>query len=103
MANMLSREEIIKLAELSRLALSEEEMAHLGKDLSSIVEYISVLQKLDIKGIGEQTVPYSKLKNVMREDVNPHAPGQFTEDILANAPRREGDYIAVKPIFEGKR
>ncbi|MBI5138474.1 MAG: Asp-tRNA(Asn)/Glu-tRNA(Gln) amidotransferase subunit GatC [Candidatus Vogelbacteria bacterium] len=100
---MLSREEIIKLAELSRLALSEEEMAVLAKDLNSIVGYISVLQKLDIKDEGEQTVPYSTLKNIMREDINPHDSGEFTEDILNEAPRREGNYIAVKPIFEGKR
>ena len=100
---MLSREEVLKLAELSRLALSEEELAHLAKDLSSIVEYISVLQKLDVKDVGEQAVPYSALKNIMREDANPHEPGKFTEDILNNAPRREGNYVAVKPIFEGKR
>ena len=61
------REEIIHIAELSRLKLSEEEMSKLGTDLDAILKYIDQLREVDTKNI-EPTAQVSGLTDVWRED-----------------------------------
>ena len=86
-----------KLAALSRLALNEEEKKDLWKDIDGILNYVSEIQKVSsTPDIGKRV---GMLKNVMREDGDPHPGGLFTKEILAEAPRREGNYISVKKIL----
>ena len=63
----ITREEIKHIAELSRLELSEEEMAKLGDQLSSILEYVSQLNEVDTKKV-EPTAQVSGLTDIWRVD-----------------------------------
>lgn len=84
------------LAGLARIAISEEEKKILQRDLEEILGYVSTT------GIGVGPSEYileEELRNVMREDTEPHASGKFTEDILSQAPVREGNRISVKKIM----
>lgn len=87
------------LAELSRLAVSDEEVAKLEKELPSILSFVETIQKADISGVTHDT----SLRNVMRADENPHETGTYTEVLLNAAPAREGDRIAVKQVISRKK
>jgi len=63
----LSKEDIIHLAHLAHLTLSDEEIEMYGPQLSSIIEYISKLEELDTKNI-EPANQVTGLDNVLRED-----------------------------------
>jgi len=96
---MISADDVTKLAALSRLALSEGEVEKLQGDITSILAYVDAIQKVPLP----ETVvpsPHLELENVMREDGEPHAAGAYTEKLLVQAPRREGDYLKVKKIIE---
>lgn len=93
---MISREDVVKLAELSRVAVSETELAVLQKDLESILGYVSEIQSVS-EDAPERTA--GELRNVMRDDANPHESGTYTKDMLAAAPRTDGDYLSVKQVL----
>ncbi|MBF8266539.1 MAG: gatC [Dehalococcoidia bacterium] len=93
----LSIEEVRHIALLYRLGLSEEDAKHFRHQLSSILESFEVLKQVDTTDV-PPTGHSVALENVMRED-EPHPPFP-KEDILANAPHREGDFFRVKAVLE---
>lgn len=95
---MISAEDVRKLAALSRLNLTNEEVETLRGEMDSIVAYIDTLQKVSLPEKPASS-PYLEIENVMRPDANPHESGIFTEVLLAQAPRREGNYLKVKKIL----
>jgi aspartyl-tRNA(Asn)/glutamyl-tRNA(Gln) amidotransferase subunit C len=94
----LSREEVLHIARLARLGLTETEVNQLREQLSKILENFEVLQQVDTTDIPPtaQAIP---LQNVMRRDdeVIPSLP---PSQILANAPRREKDFFRVRAVLE---
>lgn len=96
----MKKEDIEHLAKLSRIALSDTETDALAKDITSILGYVSEIEAITGSGAGEKKV--GALYNVMREDKNPHAPDMYTEDILAEAPERDGRYVKVQKILGDK-
>jgi aspartyl-tRNA(Asn)/glutamyl-tRNA(Gln) amidotransferase subunit C len=97
MSPRISREEVEHVARLARLALSEEEKARMGEELSSILAYIDQLRELDTSDV-EPTSHAIPMVNVMREDeVRPSYP---VDAMLQNAPEREGDLVRVPKIIE---
>lgn len=95
----MKREEIAHLATLSRIRLSDEETVHLEAELSSIVEYVSVIT--DITADETVTAPQvGVLHNVFRQDEVTNRSDQYTKDILAEAPTTEGRYLSVKKILD---
>ena len=92
---MITNEDIKNLAGLARLELSLEEAESLAPEVESILKYVSQVQ--NIAGDLDRVVP--KLRNVMREDVVTNKPGEYTEQVLENAPDTEGDYLKVKKIL----
>ncbi|MDD4860292.1 MAG: Asp-tRNA(Asn)/Glu-tRNA(Gln) amidotransferase subunit GatC [Dehalococcoidales bacterium] len=93
----LSREEVLHIARLARLGLSEEEIGPMGEQLSNILENFEILKQVDTTGI-PPTAQSVALQSVMREDEV--APSLPPGDVLANAPRREDDYFKVRPVLE---
>lgn len=84
------------LAGLARIAVSEEEKKILQHDLEEILAYVSQVTKVT----AELGAPIAgEHCNIMREDSEPHEPGVYTEDILSQAPTREGNRISVKKIL----
>ncbi len=95
---MVTSDDVKKLAELARLALSEEEVATLQGEIASIVSYIDTVQKVDLPDMPAGS-PYFDHENVMREDAEPHEAGTFSKAITSQFPEREGDYLKVKKIL----
>ena len=93
---MLTPKDIDNLAQLARLYIPSDEKETLRKEVDSILGYVSDIQKLSG---GEIKKEAGEIRNVLREDVNPHLPGEFSEDLLAEAPRRQENFIKVKKIL----
>ena|SRR3989338_8217625 len=97
MYSMIRIEDVEKLARLSRIALTADEKESLRKDMDSILDYVAQVQTVSAELVLEKKA--GMLRNVMREDANPHESGIFTEALLRAAPQREGNYIRVKKIL----
>ena len=93
----LSREEVLHIARLARINLSEEEIARFGEQLSNLLEHFQVLQQVDTENV-PPTAQSIDLQSVMRGDEI--APSLPPEDVLANAPHREEDFFRVRPVLE---
>lgn len=93
----LSRDDVLKLAQLARLELSNEEADNLGKELSDILRYVEQLKEVDTNGLAE-TTQVSGLKNVMREDQLVDY-GVSSEDLLRLAPRSQDGQIKVNRMI----
>jgi len=95
--------DIENLAKLCRIELSGEEKEELMKEMDSILGFVDQIQEvttcLPAGRTEESEVEEGDLRNIMREDENPYIGGEFSEDLLAEAPNREGDYIKVKKIL----
>lgn len=93
----LSREQVKHIATLARVGLSEEDISRFSRQLSEILDYFERLRQVDTEGVPPMahTLP---LHNVMRDDEP--APAYPREEILANAPLREGDYFRVRAILD---
>ncbi len=100
MGHMLTPNDIDNLASLARLGLSEEEKGSLLKEMGDILGYIGEIQKRsgDSKK-EEKAVEVSTVRNVFREDKNPHLSGEYTEVLIQSAPRRQDDFVKVKKIL----
>ena len=86
------------LAALARVDISDAEVAKLETEIPSILAFVETIQKADVSGAMADT----SLRNVMRADENPHESGIFSETLLASAPVREGNRIAVKQVITRK-
>ncbi len=93
----LSNDEVIHISRLSRLALSGDDTGLYATQLSSIIEYVVLLNNLDTTSI-EPTSHIIPLDNVMVEDI----PGKSLprEDALRNAPDSNGRFYRVPKIIE---
>jgi aspartyl-tRNA(Asn)/glutamyl-tRNA(Gln) amidotransferase subunit C len=95
----MKRADIEHLALLARIKLSEAEKERLPAQLSSIVEYVSVVS--DIAGDSAQSEPEVGARyNIFRADVPTNQPDQYTKDILAEMPSTKGRFMAVKKILQ---
>ncbi len=95
---MIEDRDIEKLAALSRIELSPAERESLRADIEAILTYIGEIEKVPA-GSASGVPPYSGLLNVMREDVNPTPAGTYTERLLREVPKRQGDYVKVKQVL----
>lgn len=93
----LTREEVQHIATLCRIALSPEEVDHLGGQLSHILEQFQVLEEVDTQDV-TPTSHSVDLNSVMRDDEVTAC--LDVEHVLANAPRRDGDYFKVNVVLE---
>lgn len=93
----LSRQEVLHIAELVKLRLTEAETELFAEQLSEILAYAERLNALDTDAISPtaQAIPQ---RNVMRAD---GAQPSLAPDVaLANAPQRQGDFVKVRAILE---
>jgi aspartyl-tRNA(Asn)/glutamyl-tRNA(Gln) amidotransferase subunit C len=93
----LSREQVLHIAELARLKLSDEETDLFVDQLSAILAYAEQLNDLDTDAISP-TAQVLALRNVLRDDEI--GPCLTPDEALANAPRRRNDYFQVRAILE---
>lgn len=88
------------VALLSRLSLSDSELAVYSKQLTAILSYISKLKELDTKDVPPTSHALPTLKNVFRKD-EPR-PSLDVDEVLKNAPAKEGAFFKVPKVIEGK-
>ncbi len=93
----ISRQEVLHIALLSRLGLTEEEVDSLTEQLSNILENFEVLQQVDTTDI-PPTAQSISLTNVVKDDLV--VPSLPTSEVMANAPRRETDFFRVRAVLE---
>jgi|SRR3989338_9999555 len=94
---MATAEEVVKLAALARVKVSEEELPTFVKEFDAILAYVGQLEALKLPTDLNTELPL--LRNVMREDGEPHAAGAYTEKIAEQFPKREGDALSVKQVI----
>lgn len=93
---MLSKEEVIKLAKLARIALTDAEVEKLQKDLTTVFDYVAELKQVDVEGLQEVS-QVTGLVNVQRDDVPVFA--QNHQEIFSQAPEMKDGYYKVKAIL----
>ena len=93
----LSQKEVQHIARLARLGLTETELERFREQLSNILENFQVLQQVDTTDV-PPTAQSIALQSVVRDDEV--APSLPPDDVLANAPKREGDCFRVRPVLE---
>jgi aspartyl-tRNA(Asn)/glutamyl-tRNA(Gln) amidotransferase subunit C len=95
--SVISREELLKLASLARLKLTEEEINRLPDELSAILEYVRQLDKVDTGGL-EPTYQVTGLKNVTRSDELREYQAKPAA-LLKNAPVVSDNQFKVKRVI----
>jgi len=88
----ISRDEVVHVARLARLALTDEELDRFAGQLDAILEAVGKVSELDLSGV-EPTLHPLELSNVWAEDAP--QPSLPVEDALANAPEVEDDAFRV--------
>ena len=91
----ISRDEVLHVARLARLALTDEEVERLTEELGAILEAVSIVGELDLADVPPTSHPLD-LVNVWDED-EPR-PSLALDDVFANAPERDGDLFRVPPV-----
>lgn len=94
----MKKEDIFRLASLSRIRISDNEVETLSEDIDAVLEYVSVVN--DITAESELTKKVGPVHNIFREDEATCEPNSFTEALLAQAPKTEGRFLKVKKILQ---
>jgi len=93
----LTTAEVRHIARLARVALSDDELERMREQLSGILDHFAVLNDIDTTDV-PPTAQSLDLANVEREDVP--RPSASPAEVLANAPRREDDYLRVRAVLD---
>ena len=96
MSESISREEVVYVARLARLDLTEEETALFATQLSSVIDHVAALRRLDTTGVKPTSHPL-ELVNVVRSDVV--VPSLERAVVLAAAPASEDGKFKVPSIL----
>src|SRR2546430_12219069 len=93
----LSRDDVLKLARLARLTITDEEVEQYRKELSEILGYVEQFKQVDVSGL-EPTTQVTGLKNVMRADEVADY-GVSPADLLRIVPKTQDRHIKVKRMI----
>ncbi|MBI2673936.1 MAG: hypothetical protein HYX23_01495 [Candidatus Zambryskibacteria bacterium] len=94
----MNKEEVLKLAKLVRIKLSDTEVEILPNEFESILNYVGEVKRITSSNTQLSPENFS-VRNVMRADGEGHESGIYTNKILSEAPARDGDYFQVKKIL----
>jgi aspartyl-tRNA(Asn)/glutamyl-tRNA(Gln) amidotransferase subunit C len=93
----LTREDVLKLAQLARIELTDEEVDKFAAEFTAILGYVEQLQSVDVTGL-QPTSQVTGLTNVTRKDeIRDY--GYETKELLKNVPQTENDQIKVKRMI----
>ena len=96
----ISLDDVLHVAHLSRLHLTDDEVDRMQAQLSNILDAIETLRDVDTSHVGP-TASVLGLENVMRDDAP--RPGLTRAAALANAPLRDDPYLRVPTVLEEGR
>jgi aspartyl-tRNA(Asn)/glutamyl-tRNA(Gln) amidotransferase subunit C len=102
----VTRDEVEKVAALAALALTEEELDRMGRDLSNILGYVAELEQLDTSGVE----PLTHVSELFALTVSNQQPGILRPDepgsslaralVMENAPATDGTFFKVPKVIE---
>lgn len=92
----LTREDILKLARLSKLELTEEQIAQYQTEIQAIVEYVEHLQAADVDGLEPTNQVSGRVNATRKDEVREFA---TPADLLKNLPDQEDGQIKVKRMI----
>jgi aspartyl-tRNA(Asn)/glutamyl-tRNA(Gln) amidotransferase subunit C len=95
-AHRITREDVAHVADLARLALSDEELDRFTDQLAAVLDHARDVEALDTAGVPPTAHPLP-LRNVLRDDEV--RPSLDREEVLAAAPATEDDRFAVPPVL----
>ena len=90
----ITKEEVLHVARLARLELSDDDVAKFQEQLSDILEAVSKVSELDLSDV-PPTAHSLEIANAWAEDVPRDC--LPLDDVFANAPDRDGDYFRTPP------
>lgn len=99
MAGGITKDDVRRIARLSRLRLSEAEVDRMEIELGSILGSMATLEKLDVSGV-PPTFHAVEMATPLRDDVV--VPGLRREEALAAAARTEAGAFCVPKVMEGE-
>tara|TARA_Y100000996_G_scaffold351952_1_gene291392 strand:- start:143 stop:430 length:288 start_codon:yes stop_codon:yes gene_type:complete len=93
----IEKNQVKKVAKLSRISLDESKVESLSKDLNSIINFVEQLNKLDTKDTKPLSSVIDKTLEPRNDKVND---GQMKEEILKNSPDKNEDFFIVPKVIE---
>ena len=90
--NKISEQEVRKIAELSRLSLSSDELKKRTEDMNNIINYMDTLNEIDTDNV-EELYNVNDMSNPLRDDTFEQSLEK--KDVLKNSPSSNDDYIEV--------
>ena len=94
---MITKEEIIKIAKLSKLHVSENDLEPYSKQISNILDYMSQLNEVDTENIDEFSNKLFDSNQNLRNDVV--EPSLDRDKVLKNSPESDGVYVKVPKVI----
>jgi aspartyl-tRNA(Asn)/glutamyl-tRNA(Gln) amidotransferase subunit C len=94
----MEKKDILHLANLARIRISEEEAGSLATDIESVLAYVSDVNT--IAADANLTKKVGVVHNVFRKDEVTNEPGSYTDALLAEAPEVKGRHLKVKKILQ---
>ena len=102
----LTKEEVLHVAKLARLAITDDEAETFRSELSAVLTFVGKLQEASVEGV-EPTSRAGDLKSIMRDDergnVNEEKEQARVEAMVAQLPIRQDNLLKVPTVFENKK
>lgn len=95
---MISKKEVLHVAQLARLGLEKKEIEKFRKELSSILDYVEKLKEVKIEKV-KPTTHSLLIENVFREDKRKPQPEEVVNKLVEAAPEKKKGYIKVKAVL----
>ncbi len=98
----VDKETVVKIAKLSRIAISDSEASAMVGELNGILGWVEQLGEVDVTGVEPMTAVIG-IDGRMRDDIvnaDPLTGGGIPQKILANAPAKEGNFFGVPKVIE---
>jgi len=93
----IDAETIRRVARLARIAVREDEVAHLQGEVNAVLAFVEQLNEVDVEGV-EPMTSVKPMEMKKRADVV--TDGNIVDDILANAPATENHFFLVPKVLE---
>ena len=94
----LTLDDVRSIAALCRVGMSDDDLERMREELDALLAEVAVVRSIDTEGIEPTGHAVDGVHTVLRDDV-PTEP-LSVDDVLSNAPRREGDYFRVRRVLE---
>jgi aspartyl-tRNA(Asn)/glutamyl-tRNA(Gln) amidotransferase subunit C len=95
---MISLKEVLRISKLARIQLTEKELEKYQKELSSILDFVAELKKVNLENIQPTSHPLA-IENIWRKDDVKERDLELRKRLIEEAPLKEQDFIKVKAVF----